>query len=276
MAQRTADQVVREAKTEAEAAVREAREEADRTLAEAKSKSRALVAEAEERARRAYEGAVADSRAEMEKAETSLHQVRQDVEALRGWVDLHKTHLLGILGEAQALVGSVGLLSEPPAVTWPASPADQGPSEEVTVPPAHSAPLPADAGPDVSGEHVALVPQAEEQQEARAARRATGTRATWRTGAARRRRPGPPTRPGPGPTRRHWPWRESASARPRAWYRSRRTMARPRRRRRRRRLLLTSVPWTASSASGTWVTTGPEQVPPPPVSGQGLFSPRCA
>ena len=84
MAQRTADQAVREAEAEAETALRQARDEADRTLAEAKAKARTLVADAEDRARRAYEVAVAESRTAMEKAEASLDQVRHDVEALRG------------------------------------------------------------------------------------------------------------------------------------------------------------------------------------------------
>ncbi len=163
MAQRTADQAVREAEAEAETALRQARDEADRTLAEAKAKARTLVADAEDRARRAYEVAVAESRTAMEKAEVSLDQVRHDVEALRGWVDLHKGHLLGILGEAQALVESAGLLSEPPPVTWSGDTTDwsAGPAEEVTVPPAHSAgPAVTTTGTDPTGEHVQMAPPA--------------------------------------------------------------------------------------------------------------------
>ena len=163
MAQRTADQAVREAEAEAEAAIRQAHDGADRTLSEAKAKARALVAEAEDRARRAYEGAVAESRTAMDKAEGSLDQVRHDVEALRGWVDLHKSHLLGVLSEAQALVESAGLLSEPPPVTWSGDTSEWsgGPAEEVTVPPAHSAGPPLDAGGDTTGEHSQMVPQAQ-------------------------------------------------------------------------------------------------------------------
>ncbi len=160
MAQRTADQAVREAEAEAETAIRQARDEADRTLAEAKTKARTLVAEAEDRARRAYEGAVAESRTAMEQAEASLDQVRKDVEALRGWVDLHKSHLLGILGEAQALVESAGLLSEPPPVTWSGDKSGwvAGPGEEVTVPPAHSSGPVVTTGGEPTGEHALIVP----------------------------------------------------------------------------------------------------------------------
>jgi DivIVA domain-containing protein len=117
-AREEADRAVREAREEADRTVREAREEADRTLAEAKGKARALMADAEERGRRAYEEAVAESRATMEKAEASLVQVRRDAEALQGWVDLHKSHLLTALNQAQALVENTGLLSAPPPVTW--------------------------------------------------------------------------------------------------------------------------------------------------------------
>ncbi len=155
MAQRAADQAVREARDEADGAVREAREEADRTLADAKAKARALVSDAEERGRRAYEGAVAESRAAMESAEASLAQVRQDVEALRGWVDLHKSHLLAVLSEAQALVENAGLLSEPPPVT-----SSSDPPEEPTVPPVHSAGPPVGDG-DVTGEHLGVGPEAQ-------------------------------------------------------------------------------------------------------------------
>lgn len=217
MAQRTADQAVREAREEADAALREAREEADRTLggareeadrtlggaraeadrtlAEAKAKARSLVVDAEERARRGYEDAVAESRATMEKAETSLQQVRQDVEALRGWVDLHKTHLLAVLNDARALVENAGLLSEPPPVT-----SSVGTSEDATVPPASSASpaspaeVDADVDADVTGEHFALGPQAEDNGE---------PTSDWdpryledRDGAPSEARPSFPARPG--------------------------------------------------------------------------------
>ena len=163
MAQRTADQAIREAQAEAETAIREARDEADRTLSEAKVKARTLVGDAEDRARRAYETAVAESRATMENAEASLDQARRDVEALRAWVDVHKSHLLGVLGEAQALVESAGLLSEPPPVTFSSdpSPFSSDPPEEVTVPPAHSAGFPAEPDAETTGEHMEIGPQAE-------------------------------------------------------------------------------------------------------------------
>jgi cell division initiation protein len=168
MAQRTADQAVREAREEADGALRqaheeadkslreaheeadkalrEAHEEADRTLAEAKAKAHALVDDAEEHARRAYEGAVVESRATMEQAETSLSQVRQDVEALRGWVDLHKSHLLAVLSEAQALVENAGLLSEPPPVTSSTEAAEAAAPD----------PQPAEVEDEVTGEHFGL------------------------------------------------------------------------------------------------------------------------
>ena len=177
MAQRTADQAVREAREEADGALREAhekadgalreaheqadralreaREEADRTVAEAKSKARALVVDAEERARREYDEAVAESRATMEKAESSLTQVRQDVEALRGWVGLHRSHLLAVLSEAKALVENAGLLSEPPPLTSSAGVGD------VAVPPA------VEAEGEGTGEHFAPDARPPEEDEIR-------------------------------------------------------------------------------------------------------------
>ena len=202
MAQRTADQAVREAREEADAAIRGAREEADRTLADAKAeadrtladakaKARAVIADAEDRAQRSYEEAVAESRAAMEKAETSLGQVRRDVEALRGWVDLHKSHLLGVLSEAQALVESAGLLSEPPPVTWSGEP-----SEEATVPPAHSAGPPVGVGAGVTSEHSETGPEVQAEEN-------DNQTSDWdpryledRGGASTEPRPGSPARPG--------------------------------------------------------------------------------
>ena len=106
MAQRTADQ-----------AVTEAREEADKLVAEARAKAESMLADAEERGRRAYESALADGRANMQKADEDLRKVTEEVEALRGWVGLHKTHLLSVLTDARVLVEKAGLLSEPPPVT---------------------------------------------------------------------------------------------------------------------------------------------------------------
>jgi DivIVA domain-containing protein len=158
MAQRTADQAVREAREEADNAIREAREEADRAVSEAKAKARALVADAEERGRRAYEGAVAESRATMEKAEAALAQVRQDVEALRGWVDTHRSHLLGVLNEARSLVENVGLLSEPPPVVSSADVVDVVDVADGMARP----PGPARDEGAPTGEHLGLGPQAED------------------------------------------------------------------------------------------------------------------
>lgn len=191
MAQRTADQAVREAREEADGTIREAREEADRTLADAKAKARAVIADAEDRARRSYEEAVAESRAAMEKAETSLNQVRQDVEALRGWVDLHKSHLLGVLSEAQALVESAGLLSEPPPVTWSGEP-----SEEATVPPAHSAGPPVGAGGEVTGEDLDTGPQAQAEDNGNQTSDWDPRYLEDRGGASTDPRPASPARPG--------------------------------------------------------------------------------
>lgn len=120
MAQRTADQAVREAKDEAE-----------RLLADARVKAQTIVAEAEARARASYEAAVNERRATMEAADVALRQAQQESEALRSWVDLHRTHLLGIMKDAQALIENAGLVSEPPPVTplpavWSSQPGEAG------------------------------------------------------------------------------------------------------------------------------------------------------
>ena len=198
MAQRTADQAIREAQTEAETAVREARDEADRTLTEAKVKARTLVGDAEDRARRAYETAVAESRSTMEKAEASLDQARRDVEALRAWVDVHKSHLLGVLGEAQALVERAGLLSEPPPVTFSSdpSPFSSDPAEEVTVPPAHSAGFPAEPDDETTGEHMEIGPQAEAEDNGSPTSDWDPRYLEERGGASSEARSAPPVRPG--------------------------------------------------------------------------------
>ena len=198
MAQRTADQAIREAQAEAETAIREARDEADRTLSEAKVKARTLVGDAEDRARRAYETAVAESRATMENAEASLDQARRDVEALRAWVDVHKSHLLGVLGEAQALVESAGLLSEPPPVTFSSdpSPFSSDPPEEVTVPPAHSAGFPAEPDAETTGEHMEIGPQAEAEDNGSPTSDWDPRYLEERGGAPSEARSAPPVRPG--------------------------------------------------------------------------------
>ncbi len=106
MAQRTADQAVHEAREQADALVADARSQADR-----------ILADAEQRGSQAYESALAEGRANMEKCDEELRQAQQEVEALKGWVTLHKAHLLGVLHDAEALVEKAGLLSEPPAVS---------------------------------------------------------------------------------------------------------------------------------------------------------------
>jgi DivIVA domain-containing protein len=103
MGQRTVDQ-----------AINEAREEADQLLAAARAQASSLVADAEERGRKAYEDSLAESRAKMEAASTALRQAEQEVEALRGWVDVNRSHLLAVMRDAQALIENGGLLSEPP------------------------------------------------------------------------------------------------------------------------------------------------------------------
>jgi DivIVA domain-containing protein len=103
MGQRTVDQ-----------AITEARDEADQVLTAARAQAAALVADAEERGRRAYEVNLADSRSKMEEAERSLHQAEQEVEALQGWVDVNRSHLLAVMRDAQGLIENAGLLGEAP------------------------------------------------------------------------------------------------------------------------------------------------------------------
>ncbi|HUB70549.1 MAG TPA: DivIVA domain-containing protein [Acidimicrobiales bacterium] len=106
LAQRTADQ-----------AIGEARNDADRIVAEARAKSAAMLVDAEDRSRKAYEDSVSESRRNLARAEEARRQAEEEVEALRGWVDQHKGHLLSVLREAEALVERAGFLSEPPTVT---------------------------------------------------------------------------------------------------------------------------------------------------------------
>jgi cell division initiation protein len=129
MAQRTADQ-----------AVQEAREEAERLLEEAKSKAEALLADAEERGRSAYERGLAESRANLEKAEEALRRAEQEAEALREWVDRQRGQLLRALEAARDSVQKAGLTGEPP------------PSRRSAVGPAGPEPSVGDAA---GGEHAA-------------------------------------------------------------------------------------------------------------------------
>jgi DivIVA domain-containing protein len=106
VAQRTADQVVREA-----------REEAARTLADARAQAETILAEGVERGRLSYEQSVAEGRSTLESAQTDLVQAQQEVDALRAWIDEHRAHLISSLRDAQVLVEAAGLKREPPPVT---------------------------------------------------------------------------------------------------------------------------------------------------------------
>lgn len=105
IAQKTADQ-----------AVREAREEAERLLAEAKRQATLVLTDAEESGRRTYERAIAEGQERMAELERALGQRQQEVEALQGWVEVQKGHLVQVLREAGEAVANAGLSSEPPVV----------------------------------------------------------------------------------------------------------------------------------------------------------------
>jgi vacuolar-type H+-ATPase subunit H len=146
LAQRTVDQAVKEANDDAErllskaraeagalgsdsraqadALVSDARTQAEALVSEARAHADGLLSDAEERGRAAYEGHLAEGRASVEMASSTLQQAQQEAEALRGWVDANRAHLLGVLRDAEGLVGSAsalvenaGLLSEPPAAS---------------------------------------------------------------------------------------------------------------------------------------------------------------
>jgi len=106
MAQRTADQ-----------AVKEARQEAEEVVSSAKAQADSLLADADERGRRAYESALSESRESMQKADDALQQAVREAELLRSWVDGQKAQLLAVLRDAEALLEKAGLESEPPPVT---------------------------------------------------------------------------------------------------------------------------------------------------------------
>jgi len=120
----------------ADSAISEAREAADQMLSEARAQAESVMADAEERGRREYESGLAEGRASMERADEALRHAQQEVEGLRGWVDMHKVHLLGVLRDAQARVESAGLLSEPPTLNFAAPHGSDG-----------------SAGADEEGEH---------------------------------------------------------------------------------------------------------------------------
>lgn len=105
LAQRTADQ-----------AVKEAYDEAERLVTDARAKAESILADAEASGRASYEAAVNERRSTMESADVAFQQAREQVEALQGWVELHRAHLLGVMSEAQSIIENVGLVSEPPPV----------------------------------------------------------------------------------------------------------------------------------------------------------------
>lgn len=118
LAQRTADQAVKEAYDEAERVVSDARRKAD-----------AILVEAEQQGRASHEAALSQRRTALEVADASLRQTQEQVEALREWVDVHRNHLLGVMRDAEAVIEGAGLVSPPPEVA-PASPergGDQAP-----------------------------------------------------------------------------------------------------------------------------------------------------
>ena len=137
MGQRTVDE-----------AVKEAREEADQLLAAARAQAGALVADAEERGRRAYEDSLADSRSKMEEADKALRQAEQEVEALRGWVDVNRSHLLAVMRDAQGLIENAGLLSEAPRPSETPRPRELATPGEAAAPVAAIAPRPEPHVPD--------------------------------------------------------------------------------------------------------------------------------
>jgi cell division initiation protein len=102
LAQRTAD-----------LAVQEAREQASRILASAEQQAQAILSEAEERGRQTLDDTIAESKAELNRLESTRAQVQQGVEGLQRWLDEHKAHLHASLSEAVAAVERAGVL-------WPA------------------------------------------------------------------------------------------------------------------------------------------------------------
>ena len=172
--------------------------------------------------RRAYESAVAESRASMEKAEARWTRSATMSRRLRGWVDVNKSHLLGVLRDAQALVESAGLLSEPPPVSWSAShvrvvgrTGRGGHRASGHIPPVR---LPVRrcrraATPPASTPRWSLGPGA--------GRRQPDERLGPALSRGQRRRavgcPGRRPCPARGQRGEPWPWRANASVRPRAW-----------------------------------------------------------
>ena len=120
MAQRTADQ-----------AVREAREEAERLLVQARAQGQTIVSEAEERGRRAYESKAAEARSNLDKTEDALRRAQREAQVLQDWVDSNRADLLVALHDATAIVERAGLTSEPPSeIAMPPAPAMLAPGDQ--------------------------------------------------------------------------------------------------------------------------------------------------
>ncbi len=115
-------------------------------------------------------------------------------------MDVHKSHLVGVLSEAQALIESAGLLSEPPPVTFTSVPPTFSPypEDEVTVPPAHSAGAAAEPEPqgETTGEHMELGPHAEAEDNGSPTSDWDPRYLEDRGGVPAEARPAPPVRPG--------------------------------------------------------------------------------
>jgi|GEM_PF-2052318 len=114
MAQRTADDTVREA-----------RDEAERLLAEARLQAQSIVAEAEERGRRAYESKLLEARSNLERTEEALRRAQSDAEVVARWAGANKAQLVQALREAADSLERVGSGEEPPALRLPGQEAEQ-------------------------------------------------------------------------------------------------------------------------------------------------------
>jgi cell division initiation protein len=108
MAQRTADETVREA-----------RDEAERLLAEARLQAQAIVADAEERGRRAYDSKLVEARASLERTEEALRQAQSDAETLTRWCEDSKAQLVQALREAADSLDKAGRGEAPPLSRLP-------------------------------------------------------------------------------------------------------------------------------------------------------------
>jgi DivIVA domain-containing protein len=122
VAQRTADE-----------AVREAREEAERVVAEARVQAQAIIADAEERGRLAYESKLSEARANLERAEEALKRAQSDYELFTRWVAGNKAQLVQALREAATSLEDLGSAEEPPAVRLPTQEIGPGEPEQVGV-----------------------------------------------------------------------------------------------------------------------------------------------